>query len=197
TAVEQTGYDYQTLANDKTVARSIQLSRRRENLSWSHHEAVASLPEPEQDRLLDEAEREELTMRQLRQRVQQRRQERAAVEAPPLPPGKYRCVVIDPPWPVEKIEREVRPNQRRELDYATLGVKGIERLVGEKLKAHADPEGCHIYLWVTQKHLPDGLDLFKAWGVDYECQMTWVKPVGMTPFSWMYNSEHVLFGRIG
>jgi hypothetical protein len=26
-------------------------------------------------------------------------------------PGKYGCVVIDPPWPMEKIERDVRPNQ--------------------------------------------------------------------------------------
>ena len=27
--------------------------------------------------------------------------------------------------------------------------------------------------------------------------MTWVKPTGMTPYSWMYNTEHVLFGRVG
>jgi N6-adenosine-specific RNA methylase IME4 len=27
--------------------------------------------------------------------------------------------------------------------------------------------------------------------------MTWVKNVGITPFSWMYSTEHVLFGRMG
>ena len=27
--------------------------------------------------------------------------------------------------------------------------------------------------------------------------MTWNKNVGFTPFSWMYDTEHVLFGRIG
>ena len=27
--------------------------------------------------------------------------------------------------------------------------------------------------------------------------MTWVKNVGFTPFSWMYSTEHALFGRIG
>ena len=27
--------------------------------------------------------------------------------------------------------------------------------------------------------------------------MTWNKNVGITPFSWMYDTEHVLFGRIG
>ena len=28
-----------------------------------------------------------------------------------IPDGRYGCIVIDPPWPMEKIEREVRPNQ--------------------------------------------------------------------------------------
>jgi len=41
------------------------------------------------------------------------------------------------------------------------------------------------------------LDLFEGWGVRYECLMTWHKNVGPTPFSWMYDTEHVLFGRIG
>ena len=31
----------------------------------------------------------------------------------------------------------------------------------------------------------------------FRCQLTWVKPTGMTPFSWQFNAEHVLFGRIG
>jgi N6-adenosine-specific RNA methylase IME4 len=33
--------------------------------------------------------------------------------------------------------------------------------------------------------------------VHYHCLLTWVKPTGMTPFSWMFNTEHVLFGWIG
>jgi N6-adenosine-specific RNA methylase IME4 len=61
----------------------------------------------------------------------------------------------------------------------------------------ADREGCHVYLWTTHKFLPDAFDLFLKWGIKYECLMTWVKNVGFTPFSWMYNTEHVLFGRIG
>ena len=59
------------------------------------------------------------------------------------------------------------------------------------------PEGCHIYLWVTQKFLPEGLKLFEKWGIKYQCLMTWVKTTGMTPYSWMYNTEHILFGRVG
>lgn len=115
-------------------------------------------------------------------------------ETPPLPDGRFRCVVIDPPWPMQKIEREVRPNQGTVLDYPVMSLEEIEALT---IPGLADPEGCHVYLWVTHKFLPDGLRLLEAWGVRYQCTMTWVKNVGITPFSWMYDTEHVLFGRIG
>ena len=119
---------------------------------------------------------------------------RRSVDTPPFPDKKYRCLVIDPPWPVQKIEREERPNQGPELDYPTMTLDEISKLpIPEK----ADSEGCHVYLWVTHKLLPEGLKLFETWGVKYQCLLTWVKPSGMTPFSWMYNSEHVLFGRVG
>jgi len=119
---------------------------------------------------------------------------RTSVDAPAFPDKKYRCLVIDPPWPVQKIEREERPNQGPELDYPTMTLEEISDLPIPKL---ADSEGCHVYLWVTHKLLPEGLKLFETWGVKYQCLLTWVKSSGMTPFSWMYNSEHVLFGRIG
>lgn len=115
-------------------------------------------------------------------------------DVPPLPEGKFRCVVIDPPWPVEKIERDERPRQTGHLDYPVMSIEDIGALpVGDK----AAEDGCHVYLWVTHKFLPAGLDLFSEWGVKYECSLTWVKPVGITPFSWMYNTEHCLFGRVG
>lgn len=110
-----------------------------------------------------------------------------------LPQGKYHAIVIDPPWDVTKILREERPNQDA-FDYPTMTDAEILALPIGGLAA--DP-GCHVYLWVTHKKLPIGLDLFVRWGVRYQCVMTWIKPTGMTPFSWMYNTEHVLFGRLG
>jgi len=112
----------------------------------------------------------------------------------PFPDQKYRCLVIDPPWPVKKIEREERPNQGLELDYPTMSLEEIEKIPIINL---ANSEGCHVFLWVTHKFLPDGLKLFEKWGVKYQCVLTWVKKTGMTPFSWMYSTEHVLFGHIG
>ncbi len=126
--------------------------------------------------------------------VQARRQLRQE-SLPPvaLPSGKYCTLVIDPPWPVEKIIRDVRPNQA-EMDYPTMTLEEIGGLPVPDLMA---PTGCHVYLWVTHKFLPSGLELFTKWGIRYQCLMTWVKNVGFTPFSWMYSTEHVLFGRTG
>lgn len=117
-----------------------------------------------------------------------------SAETPPFPQKRYRCLIIDPPWPIHKIEREERPTQGTELGYPTMTLEEIEKLPISDL---ANSNGCHVFLWVTHKFLPDGLKLFEKWGVKYQCVLTWVKPTGMTPFSWMYNTEHVLFGRIG
>ena len=115
-------------------------------------------------------------------------------QTPSFPNKKYSCLIIDPPWPVKKIEREERSNQGLELAYPTMTLEEITKLPIPDL---ADSNGCHVYLWVTHKFLPEGLRLFEKWGVKYQCVLTWIKPTGMTPFSWMYNTEHVLFGRIG
>lgn len=114
---------------------------------------------------------------------------------PPPPEGKYRTIVLDPPWPIKRIERsEQRPDQPHALDYPVMSLDEIQALPISEL---ADDDGCHVYLWVTHRFLPAGLELLRDWGVNYECVMTWRKNVGITPFSWMYDTEHVLFGRIG
>lgn len=59
--------EYQYLCNLSYVAREFEISRRRENLSISHHQEVAALPRPLQDELLDQAEAEQLSVRELRE----------------------------------------------------------------------------------------------------------------------------------
>lgn len=107
---------------------------------------------------------------------------------------KYRTIIIDPPWPVKKIERNKRPNQGLYLDYPIMTLEEIEALLIPEL---ADEDGCHIYLWITHKYLFSAPRMFEAWGADYECPLTWIKNVGFTPYSWMYSTEHCLFARIG
>jgi len=111
----------------------------------------------------------------------------------PLPKNKYRTIIIDPAWKTQKIIRKVRPNQTKNFDYPTMNIEEIKALPIKTL-AH---KNCHIYLWITHKYLPVGFELFEHWGVKYQCILTWVKNIGFTPFSWMYSTEHILFGRIG
>jgi hypothetical protein len=52
-AAKITGLDSKTLRNIAYVASRFDLSRRRDNLTWTHHAEVASLPNDEQERWLD------------------------------------------------------------------------------------------------------------------------------------------------
>lgn len=75
-AARITGYDVQTLMNMVYVASRFAPSRRRQNLSFSHHAELAALPIDEQDYWLERAEAERLSVRCLREEV--RRARRAA-----------------------------------------------------------------------------------------------------------------------
>jgi len=105
----------------------------------------------------------------------------------------YKTIIIDPPWPMEKILRDKMPNQTT-FDYPTMEIDEIRAL---PIRQAAVETGCHVYLWTTQKYLPIAYDLFQDWGIEYQCLLTWVKNVGFTPFSFMYATEHCLFGRYG
>jgi len=63
------GPAYQTCANAAAGCRAFEVSRRREVLSFSYHEAVVALALAEQDRLLDRAEREGWSRQQPREAV--------------------------------------------------------------------------------------------------------------------------------
>jgi N6-adenosine-specific RNA methylase IME4 len=118
---------------------------------------------------------------------------KAEVGSIAVPDKRYKAIVIDPPWPVEKILRDKRPNQS-EFDYPTLEIPEIAALPVPRL---ADESGCHVYLWTTQRFLPMAFDILSSWQIEYQCLMTWVKNVGFTPFSFMYSTEHCLFGHCG
>ena len=105
--------------------------------------------------------------------------------------GKFDVIVIDPPWQMEKIKRDVAPLQVG-FDYPTMTIDEIKKY---QLPAEKD---CHVFMWITHKHLPSGFDIFKEWGVKYVCCFVWHKNGGFQPFGLpQYNCEFVLYGRIG
>jgi len=68
-ALDATDYEYGTLRDAMWVTKQFALSRRRDNLSWSHHREVAALPPDRQDHWLDRAEAEGLTRNGLRSQL--------------------------------------------------------------------------------------------------------------------------------
>lgn len=105
--------------------------------------------------------------------------------------GLYDVIVIDPPWPMEKIEREVAPEQSA-FDYPTMSE---DELSAMKLPAKAD---CHLWIWTTHKFLPMALRLLDAWKFKYVCTFVWHKPGGFQPFGLpQYNCEFALYARKG
>jgi len=68
-ATSLTGYDVQSLMNMVWVASNFEISRRRENLSWSHHSAVAGKARDEQEHWLHRAETEHLSVKCMREEI--------------------------------------------------------------------------------------------------------------------------------
>jgi hypothetical protein len=83
-----TGYDTQTLMNIAYVTSRFEPSRRRESLSFSHHAEVAALCREEQDRWLDQAMFERLSVRGLRAEL---RRAPGADRAPSAAAATVRC----------------------------------------------------------------------------------------------------------
>jgi len=105
--------------------------------------------------------------------------------------GVYDVIVIDYPWPMEKIEREVAPNQVA-FEYPTMSLEEIQQL------DTPTAEDCHIFMWTTQKFLPFTLDLIKLKGYKYVLTMVWHKNGGYQPFGLpQYNCEFVVYARKG
>lgn len=107
--------------------------------------------------------------------------------------GLYDVLVIDPPWPIEKIERDVSPNQVR-LEYQLMTVEEIGQLKSKLPMA----DDCHVWLWTTQKYLPYAFEILKQWGLRYVCSFVWHKQGGFQPFGLpQYNCEFALYARNG
>jgi N6-adenosine-specific RNA methylase IME4 len=197
-ALEASDYSLSTLQNAKWVAGRVESSLRSELLPYKAHQEVASLDPSQQAEVLTIAAEKNLTVREIRRLASAIRYPAITGVIPPA--GKYECIVIDPPWPMEKIEREVAPNQAGPgipvFEYPTMQEDQLIAF-GETMKAMTD-DNCHLFCWTTHKHLPMALRLLEVWGFSYVCTLVWHKNGGFQPFGLpQYNCEFVLYARHG
>lgn len=132
--------------------------------------------------------------REIRRTEVRTKLETISANSPMTPTGKFDVIVIDPPWPIAKIERDVTPEQVA-LDYPTMTIEEIKAL--PILNDYAATDS-HVFLWTTQKYLPQSFDILQSWGANYVFTMVWHKNGGFQPFNLpQYNCEFVLYGKVG
>lgn len=158
---------------------------------------VATLPKSQQVEIVARGEKEILeAAKSIRQeKAEARRAELAVVKQnkPSLPAGKYETIVIDPPWQMEKIERDVAPNQVA-FEYPTMSEAELSEFDVPSIAA----DDCHMFCWTTHKFLPSAMRLIEAWGFRYVYLGTWHKNGGFQPFGLpQYNSEFYVYARKG
>jgi N6-adenosine-specific RNA methylase IME4 len=83
----------------------------------------------------------------------------------------FSTVLADPPWRFTNRTGKMAPEHRRLSRYGTLSLDQITALpVGEI----AGPVA-HLYLWVPNALLPEGLTVMRAWGFQYKSNIIWHK----------------------
>jgi N6-adenosine-specific RNA methylase IME4 len=111
---------------------------------------------------------------------------------------RFRTIVADPPWQYEAMPvgggTPGTFGQARALGYPTMTIEEIAALpVGDL----ADVDAV-LWLWTTNRWLPDSFAVVQAWGFDYRQTLVWGKnnpmPVGSVAPS---AAEFLLVGRRG
>lgn len=84
---------------------------------------------------------------------------------------RFATVLADPPWQFQNRTGKVAPEHRRLSRYGTMDLQAIMELPVAQLAA----ETSHLYLWVPNALLPDGLKVMEAWGYTYKSNIVWRK----------------------
>lgn len=120
----------------------------------------------------------------------------------PLPEtiGGFTTVLADPPWRFQNRTGKVAPEHRRLDRYSTLELSEIRALPVVDVTA----KNAHLYLWVPNALLPEGLAVMEAWGFRYVSNLVWAKrrkdggPDGRGVGFYFRNvTELILFGVKG
>ena len=83
----------------------------------------------------------------------------------------YRTIYADPPWQFQNRTGKVAPEHKRLTRYHTMKLDEIKKLP----VADVAEEKCHLYLWVPNALLPEGLEVMRAWGFEYKTNIIWEK----------------------
>ena len=117
-----------------------------------------------------------------------------------VPRKSYGTILADPPWQFQNRTGKVAPEHRRLSRYSTLALQEIKEIPVALVAA----EKSHLYLWVPNALLKEGLEVLEAWGFEYKTNIIWHKirkdggPDGRgVGFYFRNTTEIILFGIRG
>ena len=117
-----------------------------------------------------------------------------------LPKTSFRTILADPPWQFQNRTGKMAPEHRRLSRYGTMKLDDVLALPVADLVE----EPAHLYLWVPNALLPEGIQVMNAWGFAYKSNIVWHKvrkdggPDGRgVGFYFRNTTELVLFGVRG
>lgn len=114
----------------------------------------------------------------------------------------YKTIVIDPPWPQKgggplrggHGEGFIGTAGSQPMPYKTMTLQQIADL---QIVRHTHPDGCHLYLWTTNRFAPEAFSMLNRWGFVYSTMLVWAKnPMGGgLGGAYGISTEYVLYGR--
>ena len=84
---------------------------------------------------------------------------------------KYGTILADPPWQFQNRTGKMAPEHKRLSRYPTLT---LDEICDMPVEALAD-QPAHLYLWVPNALLPEGLKVMEHWGFSYKSNLVWYK----------------------
>lgn len=84
---------------------------------------------------------------------------------------QFATILADPPWQFINRTGKMAPEHRRLARYSTMTLSEISSLPVSKIAAPTS----HLYLWVPNALLPEGLAVMQAWGFSYKSNIVWHK----------------------
>jgi len=84
---------------------------------------------------------------------------------------KFGTVLADPPWQFQNRTGKMAPEHKRLNRYPTMSLQEIKDLPVEAIVKNT----AHLYLWVPNALIPEGLDVMSHWGFTYKTNLIWYK----------------------
>ena len=85
--------------------------------------------------------------------------------------GQFGTILADPPWRFKNRRGKMAPEHRRLNRYATMTLEEIMELPVAQLAAKQS----HLYLWVPNALIVEGLEVMRRWGFAYKTNIVWYK----------------------